>query len=159
MGNKINAFSRTWSTHRSCPVHFFKCLKLLVHRFTSSLCGRGLSSHMKADRRQASPWFRPHLPDSPGTCTTKTKGLILNACGMPVHATWEYFAVQKLPSPSLPFSSERCRTEAYTTFTLNSGVTGWYTPVWTQAHALTDLPHRGTRSPSTRDQRVCFYTK
>ena len=82
-----------------------------------------------------------------GTCTTKMKGLIPNACGMPIHATWEYFPVQKLPSPRLPFSSERCRAEAYTMFTLNSGVTGWYTPVWTQAHALMDLHHRCTRNP------------
>lgn len=154
VGNNINDFSRMWSTHRSCPDHFLKCLKLT---FTSSLYGHGLSFHLKAYRRQASPWFRPHLADSPGTCTTKTKGL--NACGMPIHATWEHFPAQKLTSPSLPFSSERCRTEAYIMLTLNSGVTGWYTPAWTQAHALTDLHHRCTRSPSTQDQRVCFYTK
>lgn len=103
--------------------------------------------HLKAGRWQASHWSRPHLPDSLGTCTTKMKGLILNACGMPIHATWEYFPVQKLTSPRLSFSSERCRAEAYTMFTLNSGVTGWYTPVWAQAHALMDLRHRCTRSP------------
>ena len=134
MGKKVSDFRTKWGAHRSCFISFLKHRKPSAHLFTSSLGGRGLLRHLKADRWGAGAHrLCPHLPDSPGTCTAKSKELILNECGTPIHATWEYFPKSSNSFPQVfPFLIERYHTEAYTTFVLSNDLMGWYTSMWTK---------------------------
>ena len=158
MGNNINDFSRTWSTHRSCPVGFLKGLKLSVHTFTSSIYGRGLSFHLKAGRWQASHWFWPHLPDS-GDLHHQDEGT-------DSQCTWDanpcYLGIFSSPVTSFPTSSlflwEVPRRSLHNVHTQQWCDRMIHTCMDSSTCSDGSSP-QVHQEPGTRDQRFCFYTK